>query len=159
MKNIRNMTRCCHIIFYILFIYLKKINTRQIWRGYVLMNGVTIRDLKESDLPALKSFVVEAWGNGWNFSRFDQQTDLFQALLEVYVSMFLNSGTFGRVAVVDGKAAGAVICSMNGDVEKFRQFQRDRVLHTLTLLRASESERNDIAEHLSTSFQNLSSTN
>ena len=119
------------------------------------MNDIIIRDIEENDLPVLKSLIIEAWGEGWNFSRFDQRTDLFQALLENYLSMFLNSSTFGRVATFDGVVIGAVLCSKNGDVEKFRQLQKDRVVHTLALLSASELERKDIVEHLSISFQTI----
>ena len=119
------------------------------------MNSLVIRDIEENDLHVLKSLIVEAWGEGWNFNRFDQHTDLFQALLEAYLSIFLNSSTFGRVAVIDGNVAGAILCSINGHAEKFRQLQKDRIQHTLALLSASEPERNDILEHLSISFQTV----
>ena len=119
------------------------------------MKGLITRDIEENDLPVLKTFIEDAWGDGWNFNRFDKHTDLFQALLEVYLSMFLNSSTFGKVAILDGCAVGAILCSMNGDAEKFRQLQKDKVLHTLALLSASEAERKDIVEHLSVSFQTI----
>jgi len=119
------------------------------------MKSVSFRDIEERDLPALKSLIVEAWGDGWNLTNFDQTTDFFQALLETYLSMFLNSGTFGRVAIVEGEVAGAILCSANGEEEKFRQFQKDRISHTLMLLSATERERLDIVEHLSVSFQTI----
>ena len=119
------------------------------------MNDLIIRDIKENDLYVIKSFIVEAWGEGWNFSSFDQDTDMFQALLETYLSMFLNSSTFAKVAVAESKVVGAVLCSANGDVETFRHLQKDRILHTLSLLCASETVRKDIVEHLSTSFQTI----
>ena len=49
----------------------------------------------------------------------------FQALLEVYLNVFLNSGTFGRAAIMDGKVTGVVLASVNGETEKFRLFQKD----------------------------------
>lgn len=119
------------------------------------MQNTSFRDIEENDLPILKSLIVEAWGEGWNLGSFDQTTDSFQALLETYLSMFLNSGTFGKVAVVDGNVAGAIICSANGEEERFRQLQKDRIAHTLALLNAPERERADIVEHLSVSFQTI----
>jgi len=119
------------------------------------MNDLTVRDMEEKDLPVLKSLIVEAWGEGWNLGRFDQDSDVFQALLEIYLSMFLNSSTFGRVAVAGGKVLGAILCAANGEMEKFRQLQKDRVAHTLTLLTATDAQRRDMVEHLSVSFQTI----
>jgi len=116
------------------------------------MSDVIFRDIEEKDLPELKSLIVEAWGEGWNLGRFDQNTDFFQALLEVYLSIFLNSSTFGKVAMMESKVVGAILCAVNGEVEKFRQLQKDRASQTLVLLSATESERMDIIEHLSISF-------
>ena len=120
-----------------------------------LMNDVTIRDLEEKDLPILKSLIVEAFGEGWNLGRFDQSEDYFQALLEVYQSIFLNSSTFGRVAVLGGKVVGTVLASVKGETEKFRLLQTDVAPNTLSLLAAPEAERKDIVEHLSISFQTI----
>ena len=117
------------------------------------MNDIMMRDITEEDLPVLKSLIVEAWGEGWNLRRFDQDTDFFQSLLEVYLSIFLNSSTFGRIAMMGDQAVGAVLGSVNGEMTKFRLLQKDFALHTLTLLSASEAERVDVVEHLSTSFQ------
>jgi len=117
------------------------------------MQNIIFRDINEHDLPALKALIVEAWGEGWNLKRFDQASDLFQALLELYLSMFLNSSTFGKVAVMEDEIVGAVLCSMNGEAEQFRQLQKDRISHTLLLLNATEAEHTDIVEHLSVSFQ------
>jgi len=119
------------------------------------MNDVTTRAIEEKDLPVLKSLIAEAWGEGWNLGRFDQNSDVFQALLEVYLSMFLNASAFGRVAIMGGKVVGAVLCAMHGEAETFRQLQTDRVSHTLALLTATEAERMDIVEHLSVSFQTM----
>jgi len=116
---------------------------------------VVTRDLEEADLPALKALIVEAFGEGWNFGRFAQDTIFFDALLEVYLSMFLNSSTFGRVAEMGGEVVGAILCSASGETEKFRQLQKDRPLHTLALLSGAEPERADVVEHLSVSFQTI----
>jgi len=119
------------------------------------MNDVIVRDIEEKDLPALKSLIIEAFGEGWNLGRFDQSKDYFQALLEVYQSMFLNSSTFGKVAVLGEKVVGAVLVSAKGEVEKFRLWQKDVAPNTFTLLSAPEAERRDIVEHLSISFQTI----
>jgi len=121
------------------------------------MSNVTFRNIEKSDSGILKDLIIEAWGKGWNFDRFDHSAPLFQALLDVYLSMFLNSATFGKVAVLDGETVGAILCSVNGEEEKFRHMQKDRAGQTLTLLSATESERADIVEHLSVSFQAISS--
>ena len=119
------------------------------------MNDVIIREVEERDLPVLKSLIVEAFGEGWNLGRFDQSEDFFQALLEVYQSMFLNSSTFGKVAVLNDKIVGAILASAKGETEKFRRFQADVAPNTLTLLATPEAERKDIVEHLSISFQTI----
>jgi len=124
-------------------------------KGEHFMKDVNFRNIEEKDLPVLISLIVEVWGDGWNLRRFDQDTDFFQSLLEIYLSIFLNSSTFGKVAVMDNKVAGAVLCSAKGETEIFRQLQKDRVPHTLMLLSATESERTDIVEHLSVSFQTI----
>jgi len=119
------------------------------------MNDVIIRDLEEKDLPAFQSLIVEAFGEGWNLGRFDQSKDFFQALLEVYQSMFLNASTFGKVAVLDDQVLGAVLASAKEEITTFRRWQADVAPNTLTLLAAPESERKDMAEHLSISFQTI----
>lgn len=119
------------------------------------MNNIIIRDIKEKDLPFLKELMVEAWGEGWNLNSFNQNSDAFQALLEAYLSMFLNNCTFGKVAVFENRVIGAILCSANKDKEKFRHLQKDRLPHTLALLSMSETERRDIIEHLSVSFQTI----
>jgi len=124
------------------------------WRIF-WMNDLITREIAERDLPALQSLIVEAFGVGWDLGRFDQSADFFQALLEVYQSMFLNSSTFGKVAMLDEKIVGAVLASVKGEAEKFRLFQTDVAQNTLTLLAAPEAERKDIVEHLSVSFQTI----
>ena len=119
------------------------------------MNDVMIRDFEEKDLSILKSLIVEAFGEGWNLRRFDQSEDYFQALLEVYQSMFLNSSTFGKVAVLGEEVVGAVLVSAKGELEKFRLLQANVAPSTLTLLATPEAERQDIVEHLSVSFQTI----
>ena len=119
------------------------------------MTDVFIRDIEEKDLPILKSFIVEAWGDGWNLKRFNQNSDFFQSLLDIYLSIFLNSSTFGRVVMMGDNVVGAVLGSMNGEFPKFRQFQKDIAPHTLALLSATEAERMDVVEHLSISFQSI----
>ena len=119
------------------------------------MSDIIIRDIEESDLPALKSLIIEAFGEGWNFGRFDQSQDFFQALLSVYQGMFLNSSTFGKVAVLNGNVVGAVLASVKGEAETFRFLQADVAPNTLALLTAPEAERKDIIEHLSISFQTI----
>ncbi|MCL2531385.1 MAG: GNAT family N-acetyltransferase [Oscillospiraceae bacterium] len=117
------------------------------------MNNVIIRELEEKDLPALKSLIVEAFGEGWNLARFDQSEEYFHALLDLYQSMFLNSSTFGKVAELDSEVVGAALASAKGEPTKFRQWQADMAPNTLALLAAPQAERNDIVEHLSVSFQ------
>ncbi|MCL2618438.1 MAG: GNAT family N-acetyltransferase [Defluviitaleaceae bacterium] len=117
------------------------------------MSDVVLREIDAGDIPALGQLIEEAFGEGWNLGRYDRDSGSFQALLETYLSMFLNSGTFGRVAVAGGEVVGAVICSAKGEAEIFRQMQKDRPFHTLMLLNAPQDERADMAEHLSVSFR------
>ena len=119
------------------------------------MNDIIIRDIEEKDMSTLKALIVEAFGEGWNLGRFDQSKDFFQALLEVYLSMFLNSSTFGKAAILNGKVVGAVLVSAKGETEIFRKLQKDIAPNMLALLTAPEAERMDIVEHLSTSFQTI----
>jgi len=119
------------------------------------MSNVIIRDIWESDLDILKSFIFEAWGDGWNLKRFNQNTDFFQALLDVYLSIFLNSSTFGKIATINDEVVGAILGSVNGEKQIFRQFQKDLAPNALLLLGATESERMDIIEHMSVSFQSI----
>jgi len=116
------------------------------------VSKAVIRDICEEDIPALKALMVEAWGEGWNFNRFDPNADLFCALQDVYLSVFLNSATCGKIALQDGKVVGAVLCAANGEDIKFRAWQKDVTANTLTLLSAAENERKDIVEHISTAF-------
>lgn len=119
------------------------------------MNDVIIRDFEKKDLPALKSLIIEAFGEGWNLGQFDQSESYFEALLEVYQSIFLNHSTFGKAAVLGGKVVGIVLASAKGEAEKFRLLQTDIAPNTLTLLAAPEAKRKDIVEHLSISFQTI----
>ena len=117
------------------------------------MKEIIIRDIKEKDMPLLKSLIIEAFGDGWNLGQHDQRQDYFQALMEVYLSIFLNSSTFGKIAEFEGKAVGAVLASANEADRRFRRFQNNIAANTLALLTAPEAKRMDIVEHLSQSFQ------
>ncbi|MCL2562510.1 MAG: GNAT family N-acetyltransferase [Oscillospiraceae bacterium] len=117
------------------------------------MNDVQIRDLEETDVPALKALVAEAFGTGWNLRRYRQNRDLLQALLDVYLSIFLEPATFGRVAVLDGEVVGVAAVSVKGEPAKFRPLQTNIAPNTLTLLTAAEADRTDITEHIAVSFQ------
>ena len=119
------------------------------------MKDIMIREIEEKDLPTIKSLIVEAFGDGWNLGRYNQDSDYFEPLLDTYLSMFLNSSTFGKVAEVEGKAVGAILVSARGEEEKFRLFIKDIAPNTLALLSVDESVRNDIVEHLSVSFQTI----
>lgn len=114
-----------------------------------------IRDIEENYLPALKSLITEAFGKGWNLGRFGQNKDLLGALLSVYLSIFLEPSTFGKIAVMGGNAVGAVLCSVVGESTNLRFLQKDIASNTLTLLAATEAERIDIIEHMSISFQTI----
>ena len=119
------------------------------------MNDVIIRDIEEKDLPALKALIAETFGKGWNLGRFDQNEGLIQALLDVYLSIFLEPSTFGKVATMKSEVVGVVLASVDGETKKFRLFQKDAAPNTLTLLTATEAERMDIAQHMSASFQTI----
>ena len=119
------------------------------------MSDVVIREIGEEDLPALKSLIVEAFGKGWNLGRFDQSGDFFAALLDVYLSIFLEPSTFGKVAVMGDEVVGATLCSVRGEPEIFRRLLSGTAPNTLVLLSAEETERADIVEHLSVSFQTI----
>ena len=121
------------------------------------MNDVVIRDIEERDLPDLKLLIVEAFGDGWNLGRFNQGEDSFQALMEVYLSVFLNSSTFGRVAEKENKIIGAILTCAKGEPKKYRILQKDIAPNTLSLLLAPEDQRADVVEHLSTSFRVIGS--
>ena len=119
------------------------------------MRDLIIRDIREEDLPALKSLIIEAFGKGWNLERFDQDGDFFAALMDVYLSIFLESSTYGSVAEVGGKTVGAILCSVRGEPEKFRQMLKGTAPNTLTLLSGTQTERESTVEHLSVSFQTI----
>ena len=117
------------------------------------MKDLIIRDVEEKDFSALKLLIAEAFGKGWNLGRFEQNESLFQTLLDVYASIFLEPSTFGKVAEVGGAVVGAILASLDGDMPKFRQLQGNIAPNMLTLLTATEDERADIVTHMSTSFQ------
>jgi ribosomal protein S18 acetylase RimI-like enzyme len=119
------------------------------------MSHITIRDIEEKDLPVLKSLIAEAFGEGWNLRHFEQNEDFMQALLDVYLSIFLSPSTFGRVAVEGDEVVGVVLCSVSGEAEKFRIFHKDIAPNTLTLMTATEAERMHVAEHMTISFQTI----
>jgi len=119
------------------------------------MNNVVIRDIEEKDLPAIKSLIAEAFGEGWNLERFAGNDELVQALLGTYASIFLEPSTFGKVAELGGEVVGVVLCSAKGEAAKFGQLHKDIMPNALTLLTAEEDERADIVEHISVSFQTI----
>jgi len=119
------------------------------------MNNVIIRDIEEKDLSALKSLIAEAFGKGWNLERFAQSDDLVQALIGTYFSIFIEPTTFGKVAELDGKVVGVVLCSAKDETPKFKHLIKNVMPNTLTLLTSTEDERADIVEHISISFQTV----
>ena len=112
-----------------------------------------IRDIKEHDLPAIKSLIKESFGEGWNFNGLSQDEDFVQSLLGMYSSIFLEPSTFGKVAELNGEVVGVVLCSATGQAKKFGHLQKDTAPNTLALLTAEENVRLDIVEHMSVSFQ------
>ena len=116
------------------------------------MNKVTIRKITENDIPAVKSLIIEAFGEGWNFARYDQESDFFKAAMDVYFSVFFSSATFGKVAVMNDEVIGAILCVAKSDTKKFQHLQGDMAMGALSLLTGTDSERADLVEHLSNSF-------
>jgi N-acetylglutamate synthase-like GNAT family acetyltransferase len=111
------------------------------------MNDVVIRDIEKKDLPAVKSLMAEAFGDEWNLERFDQDSDFLQAFLESCLSVFLNSCTFGRAAVIGDEVVGVVMVAVNDETKKFRMMQKNMVSSVLAVLNGSEAERMDMAEN------------
>ena len=119
------------------------------------MSDVALRDILKEDLPAIKSLILQAFGKGWNLERYIHNEELLSALLGIYASIFLEPSTFGKVAVKGGEVVGVILCSVNGEATVFRQLQTDTAPNALALLTATESDRMDIIEHMSVSFQTI----
>jgi len=119
------------------------------------MSDIIVRDIEENDLPVLKALIAEAFGEGWNLGRFAENKGFLSSLLSIYLSMFLEPSTFGKVAEAEGEVVGAVLCSVGGEATTLRRLLKDIMPNTLALLAAPEAERFDIVEHISVSFQTI----
>ncbi|MCL2370546.1 MAG: GNAT family N-acetyltransferase [Firmicutes bacterium] len=118
-----------------------------------MVKNVIIREIMQSDIHVIKSLIIDAFGDGWNLRRYNQDSSFFQAAMEVYLSIFLSSATFGKVAVLNEKVIGAIICGVKNDTKRLIHLQGDMASNALALLTAAEAERKDFSEHLSNSFQ------
>jgi len=118
-----------------------------------MTKNITIREITESDIPVIKPLIIEAFGEGWNLGRYDQNSDFFNAAMEVYLSIFLGGCTFARVATLDGKVVGAILCGEKNDTKKFIHLLGNMASNSLALLTGSDAERQDFIEHLSNSFE------
>ena len=120
------------------------------------MIDVITRNVEEKDLPILKSLMAEAFGKEWNFEHLNLNSDFCKGMLEVYLNIFLNSATFGKVAELGGKVVGAILVSVNGELKKFRLMKDDIVSSALGLLNGSEIERMTMAKVLTAPFHSIS---
>ena len=108
------------------------------------MNRVVIRDVEARDIPAIKAVIREIWD--WEGLIDDEQT--LDATIGIYFNQILYAGTFGRVAVLNGKVAGVIFGSVDGAVPKYRMLMEDGTAHAVTLLGASKANRENTYEYL-----------
>jgi len=107
--------------------------------------SLTIRDVEESDLPALKAMIDETW----EWVDLVESQEALDATISLYLNQVLYYSSFGKVALLDGKIAGAIFGSVEGDAPVCRMLQDDSMDHALTLLKATENERRDVYECIS----------
>jgi len=118
-----------------------------------MTKNIIIREITENDISVIKPLIIEAFGEGWNLGRYNHDTDFFNAVMEVYLSIFLGGCTFARAAVLDNQFVGAILCGAKNDTKKFTHLLGDMASNALALLTGSDNERRDFVEHLSNSFE------
>jgi len=110
-----------------------------------MMSGVVIRDVDANDIPAIKEVVREVW----DWAELIEDAEVLDATIAIYLNQVLHAGSFGRVAVLNGRVVGVIFGSVNGAQPVYRMFVEDCTEHTLTLLGACEADRKNIHEYLS----------
>jgi len=109
------------------------------------MNSIEIRDVKATDIPAIKAVIAAAWD--WVSLIKDEKT--LNSAISIYLHQVLHEATFGRVAVLDDKVAGVIFGSIDGAAPEYRALMEDAAAHAVTLLGASKNDRENIYEYLS----------
>lgn len=113
------------------------------------MNKVLIRNIKKTDFPQIKAIINEAWG----VSNAVTSQETLDATLGIYLNRFLYKSTFGKVAIVDGEVVGLILGNLIKEEPTYRMLMEDSTAHTLALMKASETDRENISEFLSKTSQ------
>ena len=109
------------------------------------MNGVVIRDVEAGDVPGIKEVICEVW----DWVSIIEDKGILNATIGLYLNQVLYDGTFGRVAVLDGKVVGVIFGSVDGVEPKYRMLLEDGTAHAFTLLGAPEAIQKSICEYFS----------
>jgi len=109
------------------------------------MDGVVIRDVETGDVLGIKKVICEVW----NWASIIEGEDALGAAVGLYLNQILYNGTFGRVAVLDGRVVGVIFGYVNDVEPKYRMLLEDGTAHALTLLGASETVRKSVHESFS----------
>lgn len=113
------------------------------------MNEVLIRNIQSTDVPQIKTMIDEAW----NISDSIESQETLNATLGLYLNRFLFNSTFGKVAIVNGEVVGLILGNLNKEKPTYRMLIEDSTALSLALMKASETDRENISEFLSKTLQ------
>ena len=108
------------------------------------MSEIVIRDITQSDIPAIKAVVREVWA----WEEFFEDDAVIEACVAIYFAPVLHEATFGRVALLDGKVVGVVFGAVDGQPPRYKHLLEDLTPHVLLMMQADERDRLGFCQYL-----------
>ena len=112
------------------------------------MNNIIISDVTAEHIPAIKDIVREVWDWEDAFA----SDDIVDACVAIYFAPVLHDATFGRVALLNGKAVGVIFGTIDGEMPCYKHLLEDITPYIITMMQANENDRQIMCEYMTKQY-------
>ena len=109
------------------------------------MIDIEIRDVCIEDVATIKEAINEVW----DFASILGSKAVLDATLSFYFNQVMYRSTYGRVAIMNGEVLGVIFGYIKGEAPQYRHLLQDISEITMTLMMATDEERNGLYEYFS----------
>jgi len=109
------------------------------------MHPVVIRSLETNDIPRIRTVIRGIW----DWAHMTDNDKVISARIGLYVNELLHNSSFGKIALIGKKTAGAIFGRVRGEEPALRMMQQDMTEDILALLKATDDERMAVCEYIS----------
>ena len=109
------------------------------------MQKVIIRSVRTEDMPGIRAMIAGLW----DWGHMTDDDTVISARIGLYLNELLHGSSFGKIALIGKKAAGAIFGMVRGEEPALRMMQQDMTEDLMVLLSATDIERAAVCEYIS----------